>query len=376
MDGIVHFTELPCSDSQHKIGVARLDNAASLNALTFDMLIELKQQLEVWQEDDDLICVLLEGEGQKAFCAGGDVRTMHDVMRDQSPQQIQTFCSTYFTVEYQCDYLIHTYCKPIIAWGEGIVMGGGMGLYMGSSHKVVTPTSRLAMPEITIGLYPDVGGTWFLNRLEDGIGLFLGLTGVMVNATDALGIHLADHLVLPEHKSTLIEQLQIADWTCVDDTYEVVTELLENFAEELNERQPESQLKPFYPQIEEACQADSLLQVVDGIMAIKGDSQWLRTAQSNLKLGSPISAHLCYQQITKHGHLSLADCFRLELSLSVRCSLEGEFREGVRARLIDKDGEPDWKYTSIALVDDDFIEHMYTSLWSESEHPLAQLGHY
>lgn len=376
MTGTVHFSELPCSDSEHKIGVATLDNAAALNALTLDMLQLLKDKFEQWQDDENIVCILLEGQGEKAFCAGGDVRTMHDVMRDRTPDETKEYCTRFFSVEYECDYLLHTYYKPIIAWGEGIVMGGGMGIYMGSSHKVVTPSSKIAMPEISIGLYPDVGGTWFLNRLDEGVGLFLGLTGAVVNATDAIGTHLADHLVLAEHKSTLIEQLQVAEWESVEDAYEVVTEILESLSEEVIDGIPEPQMLPFMTPIQEASKGDSLLQIVDSIFAIEGGSQWIETAKTNLRTGSPISAYICYRQVTDYHHISLADCFRLELSLSVRCALLGEFQEGVRARLVDKDGSPKWKFANIAQVDIAVIDNLFESLWSEDEHPLSQLGHY
>ncbi len=376
MSESVHFAELPCSDSEHKIAIATLDNAASLNALSLDMLTSLKHQLEKWHDDDTIICVLLEGAGDKAFCAGGDVRTMYRVMHESTDAQIEDFCTHFFTIEYQCDYLIHTYCKPIIAWGQGIVMGGGMGLYMGSSHKVVTPSSRLAMPEISIGLYPDVGGTWFLNRLDDGMGLFLGLTGMMVNAADALQLHLADHMVLSSSKATLLEQLQVADWDCGDDAYEVVTEMLESLQMEAQEQAPTTQISRYLPHIQRACHGENITQVVEQIGTLDISEPWLETAKNNLKQGSPISAHICYRQMIDHHNLSLADCFRLELTLSVRSALLGEFREGVRSRLIDKDGEPNWRYKSVAEVDEQVIEGLFTPLWDDENHPLFQLGHY
>ncbi|MFM2588103.1 enoyl-CoA hydratase/isomerase family protein [Vibrio sp. TBV020] len=376
MSDTVHFVELPCSGSPYKIGVVTLHNEASLNALTFDMLVSLKAQLEKWHEDDDIVCVVLDGAGEKAFCAGGDVRTMYNVMRDSSDQEIEDFCSIYFTVEYQCDYLIHTYCKPIIAWGHGIIIGGGMGLYMASSHKVVSPDSRLAMPEISIGLFPDVGATWFLNRLDTGIGMFLGLTGIMVNASDAVELHLADHLVLNNHKESFVEQLQVADWDCVDDTYEVVTELLEGFEDHLSQQKPDLQIMPYFNHIQQACAADNVLQVTDNILALGGDAKWLSIAKANLVSGSPITAHICFKQMTQFNDLSLADCFRLELTLAVNSALLGEFKEGVRARLIDKDGQPNWKFANISKVDPKVIEQLFISLWDEESHPLNKLGHY
>ena len=134
MTGRVIFEELKCRESGYKIGLATLDNTPSLNALTFNMLTQLNDMLIKWQDDDLIVSVFLDGAGDKAFCAGGDVRTMHNVMRDESKASAQDFCTSYFTLEYQCDYLIHTYRKPIIGWGDGIVMGGGVGLFMGVSQ--------------------------------------------------------------------------------------------------------------------------------------------------------------------------------------------------------------------------------------------------
>ncbi|EPF2928595.1 enoyl-CoA hydratase/isomerase family protein [Vibrio navarrensis] len=373
MTGQVIFTERPCSEGECKIAIATLDNTASLNALTYPMLEQLNQQLERWHEDDSIVCVFLEGAGEKAFCAGGDVRAMYQVMESEPKASISRFLTDYFTLEYRCDYLIHTYTKPIIGWGRGIVMGGGMGLFMGTSHKVVTPESRLAMPEISIGLYPDVGATWFLNRLEPGIGLFLGLTGVMVNASDALSIHFADHLLLAKERDGLLEQLQHASWYTAEDHYDVVTELLENLAQQADDQRPVQQLMPHFDAIQQACLQDELQSVVQAVMA-SPSSPWLDRAKQNLAEGSAISAHICHRQMTHYSDLSLADCFRLELGVSVQCGLLGEFREGVRARLIDKDGQPNWLFNNVADVDSSVIDALFTSLWPEQAHPLVNLG--
>ncbi|WP_076588797.1 enoyl-CoA hydratase/isomerase family protein [Vibrio ostreicida] len=376
MTETVVFEELPCRDGQCHIAVATLDNVASLNALTFDMLSLLKDKLEHWQNDERIACILLEGRGDKAFCAGGDVRTMHQVMSSQSQKDIEQFCTTFFKLEYECDYLIHTYRKPIIAWGEGIIMGGGMGLYMGASHKVVTPSSRLAMPEVNIGLYPDVGATWFLNRLEQGVGLFLGMTGAMVNASDAIGIGLSDYMVMPEARSNVIAQLQAQDWANIDDTDNVVTELLVELGEQVNGHRPDAQMLPLMDEIQAACSAPSVSEVSQNILAMQGQSKWLDIAKHNHASGSPLSSHLCFRQIRQYHHLSLAECFRLELNLSVGCGLLGEFCEGVRARLIDKDGEPNWTFNHVDGVDDKVVDTLFRSLWPQHEHPLAKLGQY
>lgn len=380
MAGKVRFDRLNCTDSYHQIGVATLDNPESLNALTFDMLAQLNQQLLDWQADEHIVCVLINGEGSKAFCAGGDVRTMHTVMSEQSKSDAEQFCTRYFSLEYQCDYLIHTYPKPIIAWGEGIVMGGGMGVFMGASHKVVTPKSRLAMPEVSIGLFPDVGGTWFLNRLEVGVGLFLGLTGTMVNSSDAVELHLADYLLLPEHRDQLCDQLQSIQWLSANDHYSVINELLESLTVEAVTHQPEHLIVPFLSRIEFACRSNDLALIRQSLLDIEisgatpDQAKWLETAQRSLLAGSPITSHIVFRQIKHYHDLSLADCFRLELNLAVRSGVLGEFQEGVRARLIDKCGEPNWMFETVYDVDKKVMETLFTPLWSDDEHPLSQLG--
>ncbi|WP_050905431.1 enoyl-CoA hydratase/isomerase family protein [Vibrio campbellii] len=373
MTGKVTISEIDCLDGVHRIGIATLDNTASLNALTYDMLAELNDQLIEWQDDPDLVCVILNGAGEKAFCAGGDVRTMYHVMHEKSKEETAEFCSNYFSLEYECDYLIHTYQKPIIGWGEGIVMGGGMGLFMGTSHRVVTPKSRLAMPEINIGLYPDVGGTWFLSQIDPEVGLFLGLTGAMVNSSDAVTVGLAEWLLLEEQYPALLEELKQVAWGSAD-AKSLVSALLQLMEDQVIDSKPTTQICPYLDQIKEACKGSDLNQIAQRIQAIEGGTQWLEIAQKSFASGSPITAHICFRQVKEYHRLSLADCFRLELTLSVRSALLGEFEEGVRSRLVDKDGNPKWMFNSVSEVDESVIDTLFTSLWSEEEHPLAQLG--
>ncbi|MGR5234090.1 enoyl-CoA hydratase/isomerase family protein [Vibrio rotiferianus] len=373
MTGKVTISEIDCLDGVHRIGIATLDNTASLNALTYDMLAELNDQLIEWQDDKELVCVILNGAGEKAFCAGGDVRTMYHVMHEKSKEEAAEFCSNYFSLEYECDYLIHTYPKPIIGWGEGIVMGGGMGLFMGTSHRVVTPKSRLAMPEINIGLYPDVGGTWFLSQIDPEVGLFLGLTGAIVNPSDAVTIGLAEWLLLEEQYPALLEELKQVDWRSAD-AKSLVSALLQLMEEQVIDSKPTTQICPYLDQIKEACKGYDLNQITQRIQAMEGRTQWLEVAKKSFVAGSPITAHICFRQVKEYHRLSLADCFRLELTLSVRSALLGEFEEGVRSRLVDKDGNPKWMFNSVSEVDKSVIDTLFTSLWSQEEHPLAQLG--
>lgn len=383
MSGTVNFSELECLDG-NKIGIAELDNPASLNALSLTMLEHLKQQLKSWQADSTCVCVVLKAAGEKAFCAGGDIRSMYQVMSESdSDEQIKNQLTHYFTVEYECDYLIHTFEKPIIVWGHGIVMGGGIGLFVGASHRVITPVTRLAMPEITIGLYPDVGGTWFLNQLPEGVGLFLGLTGARLNATDVQQLGLAEHMVSPspETYQNLLSLLQRNAWVGGEQLGDLssdldhirVTELLIALEEQSPVEPPSPQIMPLLDQIQAVSLEDSLSAVFKGIQGITGTETWLQNAKDNLSKGSPISAHICYRQMTKYKEASLAEAFQVELTLSVKSGLFGEFKEGVRALLIDKCGDPNWKYSSIEEVDTGDIDDLFTSLWPREFHPLQHL---
>ena len=207
----VIFDELT-TENGFKIGHATLTKPTALNALDLHMIKLLIPQLEKWQQDPKIAMVFLDGSGERAFCAGGDIVSMHTSMcnaqvNKENPDVANSLAlQDFFTQEYQLDYLIHTFSKPVLVWGNGIVMGGGLGLMSGGSHRVVTENSRIAMPEISIGLYPDVGGSHFLNMMPAGCGLFLGLTGAFINASDALYSHLADYFVPHDAKETLFQQ--------------------------------------------------------------------------------------------------------------------------------------------------------------------------
>ncbi len=373
MTDVVLFEELS-ADNGKKIAIATLNSPRSLNALSGEMIDFLYPQLLQWQQNDDISVVFLQGSGEKAFCAGGDIVHMYNAMQKQ-PGEYSVEIEEYFTKEYQLDYLIHTFNKPFIVWGNGIVMGGGLGMMVGASHRVVTETSRIAMPEISIGLYPDVGGTRFLNNMPDSCGLFLGLTGASINAADAKYSKLADHFILSEKKNAFLAQLQTVNW---GDTVSLNHEKLSNLMQEQemlsNSQLPVSHLKAQKSLIEHVMSHDNIADIVNAIVSVEVEDKWFNRAQKSLKHGSAISGHIVYRQLAEGKNLSLADCFRLELNLSVKSGQYGEFVEGVRALLIDKDNQPQWKFTSIEEVDASVIDWFFESKWSTEEHPLAQLG--
>lgn len=357
--------------SGHRFGCARLNAPASLNALTLEMVDALDAQLRAWSADPQIVGVLLEGQGDKAFCAGGDVVGLYRAMRAAGAGVVPATAADFFEREYRLDYLIHRYPKPVLCWGQGIVMGGGIGLMAGASHRVVTPHSRLAMPEITLGLYPDVGGSWLLPRLPGRSGLFMALTGAALNAADALCAGLADHAARAEDQGVLLEALAASAWT---GTREADAEALDELLRRLpRPALPASRLAEHRARIEALMgRHDSLATLAPRLCALAdSDDPWLAQAGMNFQKGSPSSAALCIALQRRLQHASLAEVFRLEYQASVGCCVLPDFAEGVRALLIDKDKSPRWQ----GLSPDEAQAQVRVCLQPRfaGPHPLADL---
>ena len=368
----VLFTEHATHDG-HVIAEIKLNAERSLNALTLEMCEEMLPRLNAWALDQRVVAVLLDSAGEKAFCAGGDVVNLYKAIAGEGDPR---FPERFFETEYRLDYLLHTFPKPVICWGNGIVMGGGMGLLSASSHRVVTETSRLAMPEVTIGLYPDVGASWFLNRLPNGAGRFLAMTGCQINAPDAVHLGLADRCIASHHRDALLQQLTDSRWGKGEDTD--ANGVVNRIMRELEQTsQPvfaelEAPIYQHSPLIRELMDHDSVEQIVAAITAVKSENKWFSKAQQTLAHGSPVSIKLIDEQLTRAKHMSLAQVFQSEMALSVQCCRHREFPEGVRALLVDKDGQPAWSYPDVASVENAFIHELLASPWNQN--PLADLS--
>lgn len=347
------------------LALATLNSERSLNSLSLDMIELLLPALQRWATDPRVVAVFLQGAGEKAFCAGGDVRRICLGVRENGIED--PYAQKFFTQEYKLDYLIHTFPKPVIVWGHGIVMGGGIGLMCGASHRVVTESSRLAMPEITIGLYPDVGGSYFLSRLPGRLGLFLGMTGVNINAADALYAGFADHAVAAERRQAVIDSLAELDWALDDAGRRAqVSAVLD--AEECPGMLV-SELQHRVAQINERAASDELPVLYAALTAASPDDLWLDRAARTLAKGSPTSAALIFRQWQRGRTMTLAEVFREELIISTQCARHPDFIEGVRALLVDKDNAPRWQPATLAEITESWIDGHYVSPW-QGEHPL------
>jgi enoyl-CoA hydratase/carnithine racemase len=370
----VVFETLPTA-SGHRFGRATLNAPASLNALSLAMVDLLDPQLAAWAEDPSIAGVVLEGAGDRAFCAGGDVVSLCHAIRALPAGEVPALAATFFEHEYRLDHRIHTYPKPVMCWGHGFVMGGGIGLMAGASHRVATPKTRMAMPEISIGLYPDVGGSWLLSRLPGRSGAFLALTGAQLNAADALFAGLADFVLPHESQAALIEAMGATRWAGQPSADSArLSHLLESLA--WAEPLADSPLRTHLDRINAVIGHDTLQDIAERMQRLAADADpWLARAASTFIKGSPTSAVLGLEMQRRARHLSLAETFRLELQASMGCCAHPDFAEGVRALLVDKDRTPKWQPATLAEVGPEWIEgHLRPRF--EGPHPLADLdGH-
>lgn len=373
----VIFEELPTASGQ-RIGRARLNAEKSLNALSLDMIDLLGERLPAWMADPAIACIVLEGAGERAFCAGADLHRLHAacLAHHASPQRddirANTYALDFFAREYRLDYRIHTSAKPILCWGHGVVMGGGMGLMVGASHRVVTEQSRIAMPEINIGLYADVAGSWFLARAPGRSGIFLALTAAQLNAGDAIFAGLADMQIAQVRKADVLGAMQAHAWQGdgIADRH-ALTRLLRTFAEPTPQAGP---LRMHFDRIEALCADDDPVAIVRAIVGQDSDDEWLKRAAATLAAGSPTTAVLSIALQRRLRLASLAEVFRAELVASLHCAARPDLAEGIRALLIDKDRQPKWQPATVDAVTDAWIERYFMSPWTASTHPLADLG--
>ncbi|GIU24745.1 enoyl-CoA hydratase/isomerase family protein [Shewanella schlegeliana] len=365
------------TDSGKRVGVATLNIEKALNALNLNMVQLLTAQLTAWRDDDNIVAVVLDGAGEKAFCAGGDVRAIYQASVT-TQGEVTEAATEFFKQEYELDYLLHRFGKPVAVWGDGIVMGGGLGLMIGASHRIVTECSRIAMPEVTIGLYPDVGGSYFLNRMPGKSGQFLGMTAYNMSGADALYVGIGNHYLNHDDRAAFFDALVGVNW-CDSQAgnHQALHDVLDKMRNQCSVPVAVSVIEQNQGLIDELM-AGSLDEIMSQVSSL--DEQittthpWLAKAIKTLLAGSPISLSLVHLQSGLGEDLSLADCFKLELGLSVNCCAKADFAEGVRALLIDKDRNPQWRFADIASIPQGYAQELLQSPWDDKNHPLKAMG--
>jgi enoyl-CoA hydratase/carnithine racemase len=351
-------------DIRNRVAHLTLNRPQALNALSYDMILSMTELFTQWASDKKINAIVMRGAGEKSFCAGGDIRALRESALNKG-----TLHHDFFVDEYRLDYQLHRYVKPIICLLDGIVMGGGMGISQGSGFRIVGPKTKMAMPETGIGLFPDVGGSYFLSRSP--VGHYLGLTGQMIKATDAIYANLADRFMTTETISALVDKLDTHKWSAkpADD----IAALIDAMSTTPTDTPT---LAPLQAAIDQHFAPQKT--VAETIASLEQESRselqtWAAKTAALLKTRSPTLLEVTRRQLNRGGKMSLAECFRMELGIVYHCFEHGDLMEGIRAVVIDKDNQPRWNPRTLAELDAEVVSAFFTPRWDVENHPLANL---
>ena len=357
----IKFKEHKKSDGSILLEI-ELNNPTKLNVLNLEMIIALNKAIQDWQNKEELSVMFIHSAGDRAFCAGGDVAQIHSLImegkkKDKDPALV---AKVFFQTEYETDYMLSNFPKPVVLWGNGIVMGGGMGLFMASSHPIVTETSLLAMPEINIGFFPDVGASYFLSQIKENLGKYLALTAHRLNANEACYLNLTKWACLHEEKQNVFNFLLQSSFRNKEEFNNQFTEFYQE-ASFLSEQ--ENWIKKFQEEILKALEFKDLKSFYNYFSKIKlEDKKWEQNRQSFLR-ASPSSLAVIFEQFKRSkGQKDLKSLFEMELTIAMRIAQSSDFLEGVRALLIDKTKSPKWKPSCIEDLEPAKIETYFKAL--------------
>jgi enoyl-CoA hydratase/carnithine racemase len=374
---LIQFSSIsPSAMSEHiqlrvknRIGFIMLDRAKALNSLSLDMVRAITHALLVWRSDPGVVAVVIGSTSEKAFCTGGDIRFFHERGKS-TPQGGSALLEDFFTEEYSLNYLVHHYPKPYIALMNGIVMGGGMGIAQCASAsrlRIVTEYSRIAMPEVHIGLFPDVGGSYFLSRAPGQTGAYLGVTGETIGAAEALYAGLADTFVPTSELPALVAMLES---TTAANVRDAVLAFAAQFKDQVDPS--DSMLSKRRTLIDRHFAVDDVCSIIAGLN--QESNAFARSALSSMQQRSPLMMCVTLAQIRRGAAMNFADCLRMERTMVRRSFEHGEVLEGVRARVIDKDNAPRWSPATLEAVTPEMVSRFFEPAWPAYAHPLRMLG--
>ncbi len=347
---------------RNRVAHLTLNRPQALNALTHGMIKGLAELFTRWARDDGVCAIVLAGAGAKAFCAGGDIRALHESARTNGSMH-----HDFFIDEYRLDYQLHRYVKPVICLLDGIVMGGGMGISQGSGLRIVGPKTRMAMPETGIGLFPDVGGSYFLSRSP--VGLYLGLTGKMIGAADAIYARLADRYLTTEAIEKLRGAFDTQFWS--GNPADDVAALIESHA---TAPADSPTLEPLQLAIDRHFSPQKSVAEMTASLATESQfPDWAKDTVAILAKRSPTLLEVTRRQINRGGKQSLAENFRMELGIVYHCFEHGDLMEGIRAVILDKDNNPHWNPATLDAVQENAVAAFFAPRWNGRPHPLANL---
>lgn len=337
---------------RHHIGYITLNRPAALNSINLGMVRQMHATLKEWANDSEVAAVVVRGEGEKAFCAGGDIRTIYEhVLAGKNEHMI------FFDEEFELNKYIYGYPKPYIALMDGYVMGGGMGISQGASHRVISERSKISMPEVGIGYFPDVGGSYFISRCPGAIGTYLGVTGIMAHGNDSIYAGLADWMLASEKFKIFQEKLEALNSKSI--SHDQINQILKDL--DATTSGDGSHLASIRDLIELHFSHATIPKILRSLESEKRPEHqaWAEKTLETMRKRSPISMAATQVLIRLGKDLSMPDCFAMEFGLIPKWMKEGDFIEGVRALIVDKDHKPKWKHTSEELTSE-FIDSLFS----------------
>jgi enoyl-CoA hydratase/carnithine racemase len=285
------------------------------------------------------------------------------VANHQAGERIDEYPYDFFEREYRLDYALHTCPKPLVALGHGVIMGGGLGIFSAADFRIVTENVRIALPEVTIGLFPDAGGTWLLKNLTEHHALFLGMTGSHVRGGDALMTGIGTHGVARASLDTVLSGLKALDYTAdAAQDRERLTRFFGETCGSVPAEMPDVEL----PAVPDNLEADNgLADAVNVLRSLEGTSEWIDRGIATMERGCPTTVGIVVEQIRRARtlDLDLADCFRMEMTIATHCADNHDFSEGVRALLIEKDNSPDWQFGDLASLPEGYVDDHFEEPW-------------
>jgi enoyl-CoA hydratase len=369
------YSDEVVSEKVGAIGFITLNRPKALNALSLPMVRELTHVLRGFEVDASVLAVVIRGSNKEgpfgAFCAGGDIRYFH-----QAALSGDASLEDFFTEEYNLNHIIHTYSKPYIAFMDGIVMGGGMGLSQGIALRVVTERTQMAMPETQIGLFPDVGGGYFLSRCPGNTGEYLALTGQLLRGAESLAVGLADVCIDSQSLTTVWDGLQTKQWKHGEDVVAWVKE----------QASSTSPSKPAWwdARIDTVFRLPTVRDIVDALsQLVNGEPEgWAAETLKALRHRSPLLLAVSLEQIRRGRTMGLSDELRMERDMVRHCfhtdhlsrrGAQTDTAEGIRALVVDKDRQPKWQPARIEEITPEMVKPFFQSPWPTALHPLRHL---
>lgn len=333
------------------VATITLDRPEALNSLTTSMVTSVKEKLAEWKDNDAIQVVVMKSSSERAFCAGGDIITLHAAKESDEAMQV---AEDFFVKEYEMDQFIHDFPKPIIAILDGVVMGGGVGISYGASHRIVTEKTKWAMPEMNIAFFPDVGAAYFLNKAPGAVGKYLALTAMTVPAEDAIYARAADLFCSTEKLPGLLETIENENW--LDGSVE--DKLNDIFGEYCEEAPKEGTLEESQAQIDKHFANKETVEAI--IESLEADDSEFATKTKEIVLSkSPVSTKVTLKQLNDGEGKSLEECLAIDLTIAKNFIRHEDFFEGVRSVLIDRDQNPQYKYTKLDEVSDEFVNSFF-----------------